>query len=63
MPGDLAKASIVHIAPSESMTSIVHQGMSFGSSPPPLLNPCYKKILCQIQINVYPWKGMNPLFP
>ena len=28
---DLAKASIVHIALSDLMTSIVQQGMSFGS--------------------------------
>ena len=31
VPGDLAKANIAHIAPSDAMTSIVQQGKSFGS--------------------------------
>ena len=33
MPGNIAKASIVHIAPSDLMTSIVQLVTSFGSCP------------------------------
>ena len=36
VPGDLAKATIVHIAPSEPMTTLVHRGTSLGYAGPPL---------------------------
>ena len=48
MTGDLAKASIVHLAPGDSLTTIVLQRRSQGSyatSPP---NPHYKITFCQV---------------
>ena len=43
VPEDLAKASLVHIAPSDPMASIVQQCSSLGSKPTFALNHHYKK--------------------